>query len=76
MSAAHEGAHARHFLDLLKVPGPELRGIMDAAAAMKKVRVRGRPPVVRPLAGKTLAMIFAKKGETLTTPGPAVPGPR
>jgi ornithine carbamoyltransferase len=58
MSVAHEGAHARHFLDLLKVPGPELRGIMDAAAAMKKARVRGRPPVVRPLAGKTLAMIF------------------
>jgi quercetin dioxygenase-like cupin family protein len=25
---------------------------------------------------KLLAMIFAKKGETLTTPGPAVPGPR
>jgi ornithine carbamoyltransferase len=58
MNAGPNGAQARHFLDLLKVPGPELRGIMDAAAALKKARVRGRPPVLRPLEGKTLAMIF------------------
>jgi ornithine carbamoyltransferase len=58
MSAPRTGAPVRHFLDLLKVPGPELRDIMDASAAMKAARVKGQPPIARPLAGKTLAMIF------------------
>jgi len=58
MSAARRGAPVRHFLDLLKVSAPDLRDIMDAAAVMKSVRVRGRQPASRPLAGKTLAMIF------------------
>jgi ornithine carbamoyltransferase len=58
MSASQKGAPVRHFLDLLAVPAPELRDIMDASAAMKSARVKGRPPASRPLAGKTLAMIF------------------
>jgi ornithine carbamoyltransferase len=48
----------RHFLDLLQLPEKELRGILDASAAMKAKRVRGVEPTTRPLAGKTLAMIF------------------
>jgi ornithine carbamoyltransferase len=58
MNAPRRGAPVRHFLDLLKVPAPELRDIMDASAAMKLARVKGQPPATRPLAGKTLAMIF------------------
>jgi ornithine carbamoyltransferase len=58
MNGAASVAPSRHFLDLLKLPAGELRGIMDASAAMKKARVRGRPPLSRPLEGKTLAMIF------------------
>ncbi len=58
MTMRREGAPIRHFLDLLKVPAAELRGIMDNAAAMKAARVKGQPPIARPLAGKTLAMIF------------------
>src|SRR3974390_2359452 len=48
----------RHFLDLLELSTGELRAILDAAAAMKAARVRGAKPALRPLAGKTLAMIF------------------
>jgi ornithine carbamoyltransferase len=58
MNAPRGGPAVRHFLDLLKVPAPELRDIMDASAAMKLARVKGQPPSTRPLAGKTLAMIF------------------
>jgi ornithine carbamoyltransferase len=58
MSMQRTGAPVRHFLDLLRVPAPELRNIMDASAAMKKTRVKGQPPASRPFAGKTLAMIF------------------
>ena len=58
MTASQKGAPVRHFLDLLEVPAPELRDIMDASAAMKAARVKGQPPTQRPLAGKTLAMIF------------------
>jgi ornithine carbamoyltransferase len=36
----------------------ELRGILEKAAAMKVARVKGVASVRRPLAGKTLAMIF------------------
>src|SRR5271165_6150005 len=48
----------RHFLDLLELSSGELRGILDRAGAMKAARVRGAEPAWRPLAGKTLAMIF------------------
>jgi ornithine carbamoyltransferase len=48
----------RHFLGLLDLSSAELRRILDSAAAMKKARVKGAPPAQRPLAGKTLAMIF------------------
>src|SRR5580692_1377809 len=58
MSAPRTGAPVRHFLDLLKVPAPELRHMLDASAAMKAARVKGAPSPSRPLAGKTLAMIF------------------
>ena len=48
----------RHFLDLDRLDAPTLRGIMDLAAAHK----RRAPPggFDKPLAGKTLAMIFEK----------------
>jgi ornithine carbamoyltransferase len=42
----------RHFLDLIDIPSSELRGIIAASRAMKG----GSAP--KPLAGKTLAMIF------------------
>jgi ornithine carbamoyltransferase len=45
----------RHFLDLIDIPSGELRGIIAAARAMKG---RRDTPVDKPLAGKTLAMIF------------------
>jgi ornithine carbamoyltransferase len=48
----------RHFLDLNRIERPVLRRMLDAGAAFK----RGMPPdgVDKPLAGKTLAMIFEK----------------
>jgi len=46
----------RHFLDLIDVPATDLRQIIEAARAMKAAR-RGSE---RPLAGKTLAMIFER----------------
>ncbi len=51
-------AAPRHFLDLLDLSTDELRRILDTAGAMKRARVKGVPPHARPLAGKTLAMIF------------------
>lgn len=49
----------RHFLDLDAFDGATLRGILDDAAAMKRARRNdGEGP--KPLAGKTLAMIFEK----------------
>ncbi len=53
-----QGAPVRHFLDLLAVPAATLRPMLTAAAAMKAARVKGAPSASRPLAGKTLAMIF------------------
>jgi len=58
MKLSQEGAPVRHFLYLLRVPAPELRHMLEASAAMKAARVKGEPPSARPLAGKTLAMIF------------------
>ena len=46
----------RHFLDLIEVPAADLRGMIDAARAIKL----RRDPSERPLAGKTLAMIFER----------------
>ncbi|HJU19117.1 MAG TPA: ornithine carbamoyltransferase [Stellaceae bacterium] len=45
----------RHFLDLDRLAGGELRGILDLGFAFKKGQRRDRP-----LAGKILAMIFEK----------------
>jgi ornithine carbamoyltransferase len=45
----------RHFLDLIDIPASELRGIIATSRAMKKRRSRA---AAKPLAGKTLAMIF------------------
>ena len=46
----------RHFLDLIDIPAAELRGMLDDARAMKAKGDRA----ARPLAGKTLAMIFER----------------
>jgi ornithine carbamoyltransferase len=46
----------RHFLDLIDVPAAQLRRMIEAARAMKAKRDR----MERPLAGKTLAMIFER----------------
>jgi ornithine carbamoyltransferase len=46
----------RHFLDLIDVSGSELRGIIANSRAMKS---SGRS-AAKPLAGKTIAMIFDK----------------
>jgi len=50
----HSTPAVRHFLDLLDLPTAELRGILDASLSMKAMRGAGD----KPLAGKTLAMIF------------------
>ena len=47
----------RHFLDLIDVPASELRGIIALSRAMK---TSGRAAAGKPLAGKTIAMIFDK----------------
>ena len=46
----------RHFLDLIDVPATELRRMIEDARVMKSKRDR----TYRPLAGKTLAMIFER----------------
>ncbi len=58
MSAALElrDSGPRHFLDLKDFPGAELRAMLDAAVRFKHARRGGK----KPLAGKTLAMIFEK----------------
>src|SRR5574337_930969 len=48
----------RHFLGLLDLSAAELRRILDMSAAMKKARMKGVASPARPLAGKTLAMVF------------------
>ncbi|MGE0714584.1 MAG: ornithine carbamoyltransferase [Alphaproteobacteria bacterium] len=50
-------AQPRHFLDLDLIDGGTLRSIIDQGAAYKAGPQR---PAERPLAGKTLAMIFEK----------------
>jgi ornithine carbamoyltransferase len=48
----------RHFLDLTEIPPAELRGILDGAAKIKSGWRKGQLSRSRPLAGKTLAMVF------------------
>jgi len=50
-------AAPRHFLDLDRLDGAELRRILDLG---KNYKSRGRGLTDRPLTGKTLAMIFEK----------------
>jgi ornithine carbamoyltransferase len=48
----------RHFLDLIDIPKTDLQGMIDESRAMKAALKRGEQK--KPLAGKTLAMIFDK----------------
>ena len=48
----------RHFLDLTEIPVAELRGMIEQSRAMKERVKRDRASADKPLAGKTLAMIF------------------
>jgi ornithine carbamoyltransferase len=48
----------RHFVDLIDIPKQELREMIEASRAMKERLRRDRKASERPLAGKTLAMIF------------------
>jgi len=50
----------RHFLDLTEIPVAELRGMIETSRAMKDRQKRDRANAAKPLAGKTLAMIFDK----------------
>ena len=51
----------RHFVDLIDIPASELRGIIAASRAMKSGRAAAaKNPAAKPLAGKTIAMIFDK----------------
>ena len=58
MSAALElrASGPRHFLDLKDFSGAQLRALLDDAAQFKRNRRGGK----KPLAGKTLALIFEK----------------
>jgi ornithine carbamoyltransferase len=48
----------RHFLDLIDIPKSDLQGMIDESRAMKAALKRGEQK--KPLAGKTLAMVFDK----------------
>jgi ornithine carbamoyltransferase len=50
----------RCFLDLADFSLDDLRGILERAADIKRRRRKGRPSQDKPLAGRTLAMIFDK----------------
>jgi ornithine carbamoyltransferase len=53
----------RHFIDLWKLEGADLRAILQDAKARKAARLgwpKGRPDADRPAADRTLAMIFEK----------------
>ncbi len=52
------GQSVRHFLDLIELPAKELRSMIEAA---RQIKGRGKGAAgSRPLAGKTLVMIFDK----------------
>jgi ornithine carbamoyltransferase len=53
------GQTPRHFLDLADLDAATLRGILDEAGRLKRARRSADAP--KPLAGKTLAMIFDKQ---------------
>jgi ornithine carbamoyltransferase len=57
MNAAVQTA-PRHFLNLLDLSAGELRRILDISSKIKRSRAKGVRSDWRPLAGKTLAMIF------------------
>jgi ornithine carbamoyltransferase len=48
----------RHFLDLIDIPKNDLRGMIETSRAIKAKRKSGA--IERPLAGRTLAMIFER----------------
>jgi ornithine carbamoyltransferase len=50
----------RSFLDLDQISSEELRRILDIAGELKKNRAAARVSATKPLAGRTLAMIFDK----------------
>ncbi|RAK58890.1 ornithine carbamoyltransferase [Phenylobacterium hankyongense] len=53
----------RHFIDLWRLEGSDLRAILEDAKARKAARLgwpKGRPDPDRPAEGRTLAMIFEK----------------
>ena len=52
------GNGVRHFLDLIDIPKPTLAGMITHSREMKAARARGI--VEKPLAEKTMAMIFDK----------------
>ncbi|GJD94336.1 ornithine carbamoyltransferase [Methylobacterium iners] len=60
MTSTHNGTAngTRHFLDLKDFSSAQLRGMLDASAAMKRGRRKGVPATERPLAGKFLGMVF------------------
>ncbi len=53
-------AGARHFLDLTDISRSDLRQIIDWSRSVKAERNRKRATAGKPLAGRTLAMIFDK----------------
>jgi ornithine carbamoyltransferase len=57
---ADAARETRHFLDLCEVSAEDLRHIIDTAASIKGAWRRGSPSREKPLAGKSLAMIFDK----------------
>jgi ornithine carbamoyltransferase len=50
----------RHFLDLAEIPADELRRMVEASRSMKARHRQDRIGADKPLAGRTLAMIFDK----------------
>jgi ornithine carbamoyltransferase len=51
----------RHFLDLIDIPADDLRGMIETARVMKaKRKAAPGPSADRPLAGKTLGMVFER----------------
>jgi ornithine carbamoyltransferase len=53
------GNEIRHFLELIDIPAPELRGMIETSRSMKKQLKRAGGPNQQ-LAGKMLAMVFDK----------------
>jgi ornithine carbamoyltransferase len=52
------GNGVRHFLDLIDIPSETLRAMIEASRSMKARHARF--PAIKPLEGRTLAMIFDK----------------